>query len=110
MNRIKIEQLLEKTHHPDVKTRRRALLSLCPCHVRANSPEVWDRFLEMRDDSDTGVRSLVFHALCDGSPASRREEIVAAVKELLKDPNRRLRRRARGVIAAYRRTGNINQL
>ena len=64
----------------------------------------------MCDDPDSAVRSLVFHALCDGSPTSREAEVVAAVEAMQHDNDRRLRRRARGVIAAYRRTGRINQL
>ena len=39
---------------------------------------------EMRDDPDAGVRSLVFHALCDGSPSSRETEVVTAVEALQK--------------------------
>ena len=64
----------------------------------------------MREDPDERVRSLVLHTLCDGSPADRRDEVVAAVEALGRDPDERIRRRARGVIAAYRRTGRINQL
>ncbi len=110
MNQAKIDGLLEQTQDPDVRVRRAALLKLCPCRLRSNVPVVWDRMLAMRHDPDPGVRSLVFHALCDGSPASREAEIVAAVEAMQQDPDRRLRRRARGVIAAYRRTGTINQL
>ncbi|NRA01739.1 MAG: hypothetical protein HRU00_03965 [Myxococcales bacterium] len=43
------------------------------------------------------------------SRASREPTVVAAVEALQQDPDGRLRRRARGVMAAYRRTGKINQ-
>ena len=110
MNRTKINGILEQTHDLNAKVRRSALLNLCPCHVRSDIPDVWDRLLETRIDPDPRVRSLVFHALCDGSPSSREAQVVAAVTAMQSDSDKRLRRRARGVIAAYRRTGRINQL
>ena len=110
MNRADVEALLARTHDPAAPARREALLGLCPCHVRADVRKVWDRVLEMRTDPDAGVRSLVFHALCDGSPSAREAEIVAAVEGMRNDADRRLRRRVHGVMAAYRRTGKINQL
>ena len=42
------------------------------------------------------------------SRASREPTVVAAVEALQQDPDGRLRR-ARGLMAAYRRTGKINQ-
>ena len=108
MQREDLEALIEQTHHPHPKQRREAVLGLCPCHVRADVPEVWDRMFEMEADPDAGVRSLVLHTLCDGSPATRRDEVVAAVERLQKDPDPRLRRRARRALAEFRRTGNIN--
>lgn len=110
MKRSKIYELLAQTHNPDARVRREALLKLCPCHVRADVADLWDRMLEMQNDADASVRSLVFHALCDGSPSSREAEVVAAVEAMQSDSDRRLRRRARAVMAAYRRTGKINQL
>ena len=110
MRRDDVAALIDETRHPDARVRRRALRDLCPCEVRANVGAVWDRVLEMREDPDERVRSLVLHTLCDGSPADRRDEVVAAVEALGRDPDERIRRRARGVIAAYRRTGRINQL
>jgi len=102
--------MLERTHSPDAKERARALRDLCPCEIRVNVDDVWDRVLEMAGDPDPHVRSLVLHTLCDGSPASRRDDVVGAVEAMQQDVDTRLRRRARGVMAAYRRTGRINQL
>ena len=110
MDRAELRELIDRTYDPRPRERRTALLGLCPCHVRADVPALWDRIFEMRDDPDAGVRSLILHALCDGSPAAREGEVVAAVEAMQRDPDRRLRRRARGVLAAYRRTGKINQL
>ena len=65
---------------------------------------------EMASDPDVTVRSLVLHNCCDGSPAARREEVLAVIEALQRDTDRRLARRARGVLAGYRRTGKINVL
>lgn len=108
MNAIDIEKLLDETTSSSPKTRRAALLQLCPCHVRNNVPIVWNRIIGMRDDDDSGVRSIVLHNVCDGSPRNRRDEIISVVETFAKDPDRKIRRRARRALATYRRTGNIN--
>ena len=108
MNPNDIEYLLEKTRNSNPKVRKAALVQLCPCHVRANRPEVWKRVLELQSDEDAGVRSVVLHNLCDGSPRELESQVVAAVEQLANDPDKKLRRRARRALAAYRRTGVIN--
>jgi HEAT repeat protein len=110
MRREGLDALLELTRDSDPRTRRRAVRELCPCAVRSDVPEIWDRVIEMQTDPDSRVRSHVLHSLCDGSPRSRLTEVVAAVESLQGDPDPRLRRRARGILAAFRRTGKINQL
>ncbi len=105
-----VEALLEQSHDPEPRIRRRTLRELCPCEIRVNVDAVWDRVLEMRTDPDPKMRSLVLHTLCDGSAAAGLADVVAAVEAMQCDPDTRLRRRARGIVAAYRRTGKINQL
>ena len=102
-----ISSALEKTYDEDPKARREALLTLCPCHVRSDVQEVWDRLMEMQSDDDAGVRSVVLHNLCDGSPHSREVEVVEALERLANDSDLKLRRRARRALATYRRTGRI---
>ena len=109
---MKIEEIqdaLDRTLDRDPRVRRTALLDLCPCRGRTEVTVVWDRLLEMKNDPEPSVRSLVLHSLCDGSPRSREREVVAAVEAMARDSDRGLRRRARGTLAAYRRTGRINQ-
>ena len=108
MKPIEIEELLQATRHDKPKIRKSALLDLCPCRVKANNVKIWDRLLAMRNDEDAGVRSIVLHNLCDGSPKERKEEIVNAVEELAQDQDRKLRRRARNALAVYRKSGVIN--
>ena len=108
MRTVDIEDALDRTRDPDPRKRRAALLELCPCRVRADSRPVWQRLLELSSDPEASVRSIVLHSLCDGSPRSRKDEIVLAVEAMANDPDRRLRRRARATLAQYRRTGSIN--
>ena len=103
-----IDELLIATKSVDSKIRRAALLQLCPCHVRNNVTQIWDRIIEMGKDEDARVRSIVLHNLCDGSPRDREAEIVSAVELLANDKDLKIRRRARRAMAAYRKTGRIN--
>jgi hypothetical protein len=109
-SRDDIADILERTTSPDAAVRAEAVWSLCPCHVKRNEVVIWDRILALVDDPDTKVRSFVFHLLADGSPRDRQQEVVAAIEQFQSDPNVRLRRRARKLMAQYRRGGRINAL
>jgi HEAT repeat protein len=105
-----IHELLELTNDDDPKVRRLATKNLCPCHVRADVPQVWDRLFDMLDDPDPGVRRDAVHALGDGSPRERAAEIASALEPLYNDPDRTVRKHVRRVVTAYRRTGRVNVL
>jgi len=105
-----MDALLEQTASGDAKMRAAALRELCPCHVKFNDARVWARTLAMASDRDVKVRATVLHVLCDGSPRERHMEVVAAVERLQHDPDDKLRRRARKVMAQFRKTGQINVL
>ena len=109
-SRADIDGLLEQTASTDEADRAAALRSLCPCHVKRNEPRVWDRILALVDDPSPKVRTHVFHLLADGSPREREPEVVAAIERLQSDADEKLRRRARKLIAQYRRGGRINVL
>jgi hypothetical protein len=108
--RQEIDTLLEQTADSNSKVRARAVEALCPCHVKHNDPRVWDRVLQMTQDPALDVRRWVFHLLGDGSPREREAEIVAAFEAFTRDPDRKLARRARQVLAEYRRRNTINVL
>ncbi len=76
--------------------------------TKADYPQVWDCLLAMSQDRDAKVRSYVLHNLVDGSPSSRKDEVVAALERMQQDPDPHLRRRARRLVAYYRRTGIMN--
>ena len=108
MNAAKIDALLHQTRDSNPNVRRAAVRELCPCEVRSDISDVWDRILELASDSDVGVRRLVFHSMIDGSPRAREREVVDTIELLREDPSPKLRRQARKLIANYRRTGQIN--
>lgn len=105
-----LAELMALTLDDDPMARRLALKNLCPCHVKANHPEVWERVLEMVDDPDPRVRDEVVHALGDGSPKDRVLEVVAAADKLRNDRDKRVRRRAQRILRSYHRTGKVNVL
>jgi hypothetical protein len=105
-----IDDLLRRTESSDAEERNQAALLLCPCHVQANVTSVWDRLLAMVDDPNLHVRTTIFHTLCDGSPREREGDVVQALEKLYHDPDPKLRRRARQLLASYRRTGKLNIL
>ena len=108
--RHEIDEILRCTASDNPKVRARALQSLCPCRVKRNEPRVWDRVLELASDPALLVRQHALHVLCDGSPTECQEQVVAAIEKLTQDSDPRLRRRARHVMAQYRRKHTINVL
>lgn len=108
--RTDIDPLLEQTRHSDAMTRRRAVHQLCPCALRADDDRVWDRLLEIVGDDDARVRADVFHTFCDGSPRSRESQVVQALECMQHDPDPKLRRRVRKMLAQYRAGGSVNIL
>ncbi len=102
--------LLSQTYSADPKERAGAVRALCPCHVKRNEPRVWDRIITLANDPDAKVRSQVLHVLADGSPHERERQVVTAIETIAYDQEESLRRRARKVLAQYRRSGTINVL
>ncbi len=56
------------------------------------------------------MRLSVVHALADGSPRHREAEVVSTLESMHNDPDVKVRKRVRYVLAAYRRTGRVNVL
>ena len=105
-----VDDLIELSKSDKPSVRAKAVHHMCPCEVKGDVPEVWDRLIAMVDDPDPGVRRWVVHALADGSPRRRTDEIVAALETLWNDADKKVRKRARFVLNAYRRTGRVNVL
>jgi hypothetical protein len=103
-----IPALLARTRDDDPAVRREALRHLCPCHVKRNHEQVWNRAVAMAVDPDPKVRDTVLHILTDGSPRAREPEVVRVLEQMHHDPDQKLRRKARKILAHYRRTGEWN--
>ncbi len=103
-----IDRALALTYDAEPRVRQAALMNLCPCHLRGDVPDVWERVFEMAGDNDAGVRKQVFHTLGDGSPARLEERVIAALESMRSDADRTLRRGVRSLLARYRRTGRVN--
>ena len=103
-----LKEMLEKTHDKDPQVRKVALRKICPCRVREDVKEFWDRIVEMSKDEDANVRYQAMHNLCDGSPESMEKTVVAVLEGLHNDPSETVKRRSRQVLTHYRRTGKWN--
>ena len=108
--RDQVKGLLDLTYDDDPRVRQVAIRNLCPCHIQGDVPEVWDRLLDLVDDSDDGVRHDVLHTLVDGSPRRLTFKVVEALEVMAKDRSIRRSRRqfAQDAIRRYHRTGQLD--
>merc|ERR1712230_68642 len=51
-----IDEIIEITRHEDAEVRLKAAQQLCPCRVKNDHEEFWDRLFEMIDDPEAKVR------------------------------------------------------
>jgi hypothetical protein len=103
-----IGELLRGAYDANPESHRRAVRELCPCELKMNHSEAWDRILELTRDRDAGVRRNALHTLIDGSPRQRESDGVCALERMRNDSDGKMRRHARKLLARHRRTGRIN--
>jgi len=103
-----VKEFIEATKSEDPIERKQALRQLCPCKVKADVKEFWDRIIEMAKDPDATVRYQALHNLCDGAPLAREEDVIPALEILHNDSDKYIRRRAHQVLSHYRKTGKWN--
>ncbi len=108
MARPELSELIHATRSPISRDRQRAVRELCACRLKANYREAWDRVFELTADPDADVRRSALHVLIDGSPRTRREEVVRALEAMRDEPQPKVRRHVRKILARYRRTGQVN--
>lgn len=105
-----VDEYLERTRSSDPRQRKKALKEMCPCHVRADIPQLWERIFELLEDDSDIVRDQALHALGDGSPKNLEERTIEAVEGMYNDPAPAVRKKARRMLMAYRKTGKWNVL
>ena len=110
IEREEIAKMLALIRDNDPRVRLEAVRALCPCHVQANRPEIWDTLIVLATDPNADVRRNVLHTLSDGSPRERSEQVAAIWETMYQDPDRKIRKQVRFLLAQYRRTGKINIL
>lgn len=54
-----IETIISLTKHKSARVRQRALKEMCPCRVKDDLTEFWERVMEMIDDEAANVRYQV---------------------------------------------------
>lgn len=105
-----VEEFIGATRDEDWRVRKAALKEMCPCHVKKEIPELWNRILEMYEDENAMVRDQVVHSLCDGSPASMELQVVETLEKMWCDKDERVRKKVRRALNSYRRNGKWNVL
>ncbi|EGC31967.1 hypothetical protein DICPUDRAFT_57393 [Dictyostelium purpureum] len=105
---LTMEQYLSLTRSSDSRVRLLTLRSMCPCKVKADIDQLWDRIIEMSQDDDPKVRYQAMHNLCDGSPIWREESVIRALEGMHNDKNAKIRRRIHNILVHYKHTGKWN--
>lgn len=105
-----IDEVITLSKHSDPVVRQKALREMCPCRVKTDINDFWNRVLEMIDDPATNVRQQVLHTLCDGSPVHMEDAVVEALQKFNIDSDKEIRRKAHKALASYRRSGKWNIL
>lgn len=54
-----IDVVLTLSKHPDPIVRKKALVEMCPCRVKADLDKFWERVFEMINDESNIVRAQV---------------------------------------------------
>mmetsp|Transcript_20540 Transcript_20540/g.30511 ORF Transcript_20540/g.30511 Transcript_20540/m.30511 type:complete len:121 (+) Transcript_20540:140-502(+) len=108
------EEWLALTKHPKENIRYHAIRKGCPCQVKQDIKEIWDRFFEIieeeKEESDR-IRYQILHNLCDGTPKYLEERVIDCLENnYWNDSCKKTRRAARKVLTVYRRTGNWNTM
>ncbi|KAN0030217.1 hypothetical protein ACTA71_009978 [Dictyostelium dimigraforme] len=105
---LTMEQYLSLTYSEDSRTRLATLRTMCPCKVKADIDQFYDRIIEMSKDSDRNIRYQAMHNLCDGSPAWREDAVIQTLESMHNDSDPKIRRRIHNILTHYKHTGKWN--
>lgn len=104
------KRIMELTYDHDDGVRHDAVAQLCPCHVKDNISDLWDRIFELVSDHSSIVRSRILHIVCDGSPKEYEENVIKILNIFEHDSDKDIRTKARRILRHYDRTGDWNIL
>ena len=105
-----IDVIIEISKHPNDDLRFKAVKQLCPCKVKKDIPEFWDRIFELVEDPCPKIRYQVLHIMCDGSPPHVEARIKQALEKFNQDSDPEIRRRAHKVLVSFNKEGVWNVL
>lgn len=75
VSRASIPDLLERSCSGEVEDRLTAAQYLCPCHIQARIPAVWEAVFRLMEDEDRRVRFAAWHTWEDGGLPADEEAI-----------------------------------
>lgn len=105
-----LEHIFKNTFDDNPSIRAKAVRELCPCKIKEDYSEIWERLLELVDDPNDQVRMNVLHTICDGSPEHVGEHIEDILNKFGRDTNKEIKRKSHKVMASYLKTGKWNVL
>ncbi|MCL4858073.1 MAG: hypothetical protein KJZ93_01650 [Caldilineaceae bacterium] len=104
VSRAEIADLLELSCSAEVDDRLVAAQYLCPCHIQARLPAVWEAVFRMMEDVDRRVRFAAWHTWEDGGLPTDEEALTRMGQILDRERDPKVRRFAgqimRPVLAA----------
>jgi hypothetical protein len=105
---LEFQDVLILTHNEDETIRLKALQRLCPCQVKDEVEQFWNRIFEMVNDPCPKIRYQVLHNMCDGAPPELETRVSEALEIFNRDKDKDVKRAAHKVLASYLRTGKWN--
>jgi hypothetical protein len=110
VSRAQVAELLELSCSSDAGERLVAAQFLCPCHVRARIPEVWDALYRMMEDTDRRVRYAAWHTLEDGGLPKDPDTVARLERLFQQETDPKIRKFAEHIIGAELFTRNKQEV
>ena len=76
VGRAEIGELLTMSCSTDTDERLTAATYLCPCHIQARIPAVWEAIFRLMEDDDPRVRQAAWHTWEDGGLPTEAEALT----------------------------------
>ncbi len=100
VSRAEIDDLLTMSCSVEVDDRLTAAKYLCPCHIQARIPAVWEAVFRMMEDPEPKVRFAAWHTWEDGGLPSDPTALAQMEAIYAREQNPKVRRFAHGILGA----------
>lgn len=98
VSRAEIADLLDLSCSMEIDDRLVAAQYLCPCHIQARIPAVWEAVFRMMEDEERRVRLASWHTWEDGGLPSDEEAITRMEQILGRERDPKVRRFAEQIM------------